>query len=359
LCRLIKTRKKASIEGRMHIRNPENKGESDAGCDHDIKHDENHDIKHDENSLIFVPIAAKPRAILTREQAIEIFKCRPNDKSVRALASSAAVAHKYGVSEKTVRDIWNGRTWHSETLPMDPTRPARRIAPPGRPPGRKDSAPRRRNSRQALEYADVHLTHGNRPGPSATKDLSDPFHDDWPHWNRSDDPLVNMSGTPTSKAESIGFSQNIHEPRHQADRAWNPQACQQQQQAMVGQHEWPNSAKRTHTTRCETRPDAGSWAPPAAAWISSGSDAAAAFGHGGPFVRQAPPRSLGPTRETFSQPFPEAAVAGPANANPYSFSDRDVHAAAVGACHGSPASAASVAAALRPPWDGLSGRLRP
>ena len=42
---------------------------------------------------------------------------------------SLAVARTYKVSEKTVRDIWRGRTWHHETLHLDPPRAARADAP--------------------------------------------------------------------------------------------------------------------------------------------------------------------------------------------------------------------------------------
>ncbi len=53
----------------------------------------------------------------------------------------------FGVSPKTIRDIWVGRTWYRETFHLDPSRTdaherlGRHI---GRPKGVKDSRPRRR-----------------------------------------------------------------------------------------------------------------------------------------------------------------------------------------------------------------------
>ena len=79
----------------------------------------------------------KTRAILTAEQAIEIFKMKLSSQpAVRIKNLSACkVAFAYGVSEKTVRDIWKGRTWLRETMHFDPAHivMAARRRPPGRP----------------------------------------------------------------------------------------------------------------------------------------------------------------------------------------------------------------------------------
>ena len=96
--------------------------------------------------------AAKPRAILTSKQAVAIFQQKLS--SVKGTAPcAAAVARVYGVSEKAVRDIWKGRTWSDATLLLEPSRPARVAGPPGRPKGRKDSAPRRRRSSESAALA--------------------------------------------------------------------------------------------------------------------------------------------------------------------------------------------------------------
>jgi hypothetical protein len=82
-----------------------------------------------------MPIASKPRARLSEAQVITIFQ-------VKASASSATkVANVYGVSEKTVRDIWKGRTWSRETSHLDTSRPLR-LKPLGRPKGSRDTKPR-------------------------------------------------------------------------------------------------------------------------------------------------------------------------------------------------------------------------
>ena len=123
---------------------------------------------------------AKPRAILTRDQAIAIFQLRPTSESPSTTRASFMVARAYSVSEKTVRDIWRGRTWHRETVHLDPMRPARPEVSPGRPLGRKDSMPRRKPMRN--------FSGRKMSSASATScsNANDPFHDDWPNWARAD-----------------------------------------------------------------------------------------------------------------------------------------------------------------------------
>mmetsp|Transcript_11188 Transcript_11188/g.31128 ORF Transcript_11188/g.31128 Transcript_11188/m.31128 type:complete len:119 (-) Transcript_11188:81-437(-) len=53
------------------------------------------------------PRLNRSRSVLTREQVIEIYAMREVVKK----DSACKVAKKYGVCEKAVRDIWNGRTW--------------------------------------------------------------------------------------------------------------------------------------------------------------------------------------------------------------------------------------------------------
>jgi hypothetical protein len=62
------------------------------------------------------------RAILTDEQARSIFQDKPAPfakEKVRA----GALARTYGVSVKTVRDIWVGRTWYRATFDLDTSKP--------------------------------------------------------------------------------------------------------------------------------------------------------------------------------------------------------------------------------------------
>ena len=117
-------------------------------------------MQGEEPDLVSRPLAlnSKPRAILTSEKAVEIFS-----RSLTSTVSSSAerphatsVAREYGVSEKTVRDIWTGRTWSNETRHLDPHRPPREAKPTGRPRGRQDSTPRKRK----LEETGTLLTNG-------------------------------------------------------------------------------------------------------------------------------------------------------------------------------------------------------
>jgi hypothetical protein len=62
----------------------------------------------------------RPRAILTEAEAVEIYQCQ-RTKPMRfrfdpaLTGKTSAVAKKYNVSPKAVRDIWNRRTWTMET----------------------------------------------------------------------------------------------------------------------------------------------------------------------------------------------------------------------------------------------------
>ena len=77
------------------------------------------------------------RAKLTESDVISIFKA----KAIRNIASK--IGREYGVSEKTIRDIWSGRTWAKETWHLEPSRTLvlRQV---GRPRGIKDSKPRQK-----------------------------------------------------------------------------------------------------------------------------------------------------------------------------------------------------------------------
>ena len=84
--------------------------------------------------------------MLTSQQAVEIFKARPLGDSLTK--PSITLSERYHVSPKTIRDIWNGRSWYKETYMLDKDKPpiAHRLCTrPGRPPGKKDSQPRRKN----------------------------------------------------------------------------------------------------------------------------------------------------------------------------------------------------------------------
>jgi hypothetical protein len=61
----------------------------------------------------------RPRTILSKEQVIEIFERKPSPGSDdRMTAPSILLSRKYHVSSKTIRDIWNGRSWNGTTRPL-------------------------------------------------------------------------------------------------------------------------------------------------------------------------------------------------------------------------------------------------
>ena len=91
------------------------------------------------------------RAILTEREAQEIFKHKAASNA-KGKQSAAVLARFYGVSVKTVRDIWVGRTWYRSTFHLDPSKPIlseRLEKKPGRPCGAKDSKPRLRHLHKA------------------------------------------------------------------------------------------------------------------------------------------------------------------------------------------------------------------
>ena len=84
------------------------------------------------------------RAILTCEEARDIFQYKPAPNS-KDRNRAGMLAQKYGVSVKTVRDIWVGRTWYRATFHLDNSQPVeeeRLLKRAGRPLGAKDRKPR-------------------------------------------------------------------------------------------------------------------------------------------------------------------------------------------------------------------------
>lgn len=79
---------------------------------------------------------SKPRARLTEAQVVEIFQAKQNQKG------AATVARLYGINEKTVRDVWSGRTWSKETWHLDILRPVS-FKQIGRPRGSRDTKQRK------------------------------------------------------------------------------------------------------------------------------------------------------------------------------------------------------------------------
>lgn len=135
-----------------------------------------------------IPLRRTPPRIgivLTEELVVDIYKCKlalttpinsgasaQNDKGTRG--QSVQVSERFGVSPKTVRDIWNHRTWAYVTFPLwvDKNLSQESIqiplkGRPGRPKGSRQSAARASAcSRDQLHpfnetktITDVHLMH--------------------------------------------------------------------------------------------------------------------------------------------------------------------------------------------------------
>eukprot|EP00961_Rhodomonas_salina_P119780 1612187-Rhodomonas_salina.1 len=99
---------------------------------------------------------------LTKRDVLYIFSQRAqvNTHESNAL-TSRQLAAKYGISERTIRDIWSRRSRRTITQPawtVEEVLSENKRKRMGRPPGAKDTAPRRRNrnsgSEQETSYSD-------------------------------------------------------------------------------------------------------------------------------------------------------------------------------------------------------------
>mmetsp|Transcript_34481 Transcript_34481/g.91016 ORF Transcript_34481/g.91016 Transcript_34481/m.91016 type:complete len:131 (-) Transcript_34481:454-846(-) len=55
------------------------------------------------------------RARLSEEDVAAIFELKMRADGAGSTLTAASVGRKYGVNEKTIRDIWKGRTWNRKT----------------------------------------------------------------------------------------------------------------------------------------------------------------------------------------------------------------------------------------------------
>jgi hypothetical protein len=85
----------------------------------------------------------KRRAILTELQAIEIFAFRSASSISMILSSASVLAKRYGVHERTVRDIWMQRTWTHATCSLAANAGPMAKRKMDRPVGSKDARPRK------------------------------------------------------------------------------------------------------------------------------------------------------------------------------------------------------------------------
>ena len=147
--------------------------------------------------------AGKQRARLSATDVIRIFQEKKSD------APATKVGLAFGISEKTVRDIWKGRTWAKETWHLEPTRQLV-LQQLGRPKGSKDSMPRRKRIvREILPTTDKEgCTHAHAsPGSSGTDSyLIDPIYESSSMLSRSfaqSRSGIRFSGSAEKSSESI------------------------------------------------------------------------------------------------------------------------------------------------------------
>ena len=152
---------------------------------------------------------SKAVRFLNADQVTEIFRQKPTNGCEVPARSSSTIARIYGVSAKTVRDIWCGRTWHRQTMHLDPMRPLRPPSRHGRPLGSKDKAPRRRKKTASHQYEGTMRTPDFpvlappfSPRLEVSADINDPFHGDWPHWERADR-FVTPAATTTTDGPDV------------------------------------------------------------------------------------------------------------------------------------------------------------
>ena len=69
-----------------------------------------------QESAIKAAASFRPRKILTKHDAIEIYRMKHEHGFPTEHAASCFLAEKYKVSSKAIRDIWSGRTWRDKTL---------------------------------------------------------------------------------------------------------------------------------------------------------------------------------------------------------------------------------------------------
>jgi len=128
------------------------------------------------------------RSYLTPDAVLAVFRVRPPRTAsgvfIPSTASSRALAEKYNISDKTVRDIWNRKCWAKVTRPLwtdaetiaeglqrasSPSSPSSvvpaKTRAPGRPKGAKDTVLRRKRlgDQAVLTPEAALLSHASMP----------------------------------------------------------------------------------------------------------------------------------------------------------------------------------------------------
>eukprot|EP00960_Hanusia_phi_P008082 231587-Hanusia_phi.AAC.1 len=108
----------------------------------------------------------KTKAVLTPAMALEIYSNRRADETEGKTAESGKLASRYGVSPKCVRDIWDRRTWTKKTRQMWTVQEQEEydrthLRGRGRPPGSKDSKPRRPRIKSKAQSRSQHAANAS------------------------------------------------------------------------------------------------------------------------------------------------------------------------------------------------------
>ena len=174
------------------------------------------------NKAVYQPISnstqSKKRTILSCDQARAIFMSKPTLPASKML-HAATLAKFYGVSPKTIRDIWIGRTWYRETYFLDASKPAsseRLQKKPGRPLGAKDIKPRTKRHSSHIQLEQQYFFHhemnfGAEFTALGSIDSDFDIEPDSPHFALSSDPRE---------------MEQEHEPAEQASGLWSSQDAQ-------------------------------------------------------------------------------------------------------------------------------------
>jgi hypothetical protein len=154
-------------------------------------------------SQVLTRRASKPRARLTEDEVIQIFKLRLDSPR----PASTKLATLYHVSEKTVRDIWKGRTWSRETWHLDTSRTLQ-VKQTGRPKGCRDRQPRKKCVSGMRGY-ETEWVHVHEPFEADSEDLS--------VWYRFDPSLsyntfdLNSLSTRLDESMALSVDDQLHE----------------------------------------------------------------------------------------------------------------------------------------------------
>mmetsp|Transcript_29166 Transcript_29166/g.76545 ORF Transcript_29166/g.76545 Transcript_29166/m.76545 type:complete len:227 (+) Transcript_29166:170-850(+) len=149
-------------------------------------------------------------AVLSKQQVLDIFVMRSKSTGAKRSVSACEIADVFGVSPKTIRDIWNERTWYQETLAVDPFRipdETRLMKRPGRPKGSRDSYQRQKKAdvRLKMSQSKRPIDIGSQASPTSYEQSSD----ETPYAPKYDENMKNIEDTTSKAPECPSSSESI------------------------------------------------------------------------------------------------------------------------------------------------------